>query len=501
MKSHAVPTGRARSFALVSLFLASFMELLDATIVNVALPQIEQSLGAHSSELQWMVASYTLALAIGLITGSRLGDIYGRKRLFVVGLVLFTLSSVLCGLAMNPEMLVASRGLQGFAAAAMIPQVLSSIQVMYKPSERAGAMAGFSALAGVAAVSGPILGAVLTDADLFGWGWRTIFFVNVPVGIFAVLCAIRFIPESAAPVRHRLDIPGVLMLAAGMLGVLYPLTMGREQDWPLWTFLMMAAGVLVLIGFVILQWREERGGGEPLVAVSLFKNRSFAAGIALMMLFFIPMNGFFLIQTLFLQLGLDYPILKSGLTMIPFSVMVPILAGLSAAILARKIGRVVLQLGPLVIAAGFVVLILTVQAAGAGVTPWQLIAGLALGGAGFGMVVAPVGIFVLSEVPVKSAGSASGLFNTTTQLSGALGVAIIGTIFFNALDTSTGTSRPAVFEGAFTSTMWIMAGGMVLAAIAASFLPRWASEADPLASEPLESREGEPAQPAESSLV
>ncbi len=481
MKTTAPPVGRARSIALISLFLASFMELLDATIVNVALPDIERALGAQNAELQWMVASYTLALAIGLITGSRVGDIYGRKKVFIIGLVLFTLASVLCGAAMNPEMLIASRALQGFASAAMIPQVLSSLQVMYKPSERAGAMAGFSALAGVAAVSGPILGAILTNADIFGWGWRTIFFVNIPVGIFAVICAVKYVPESVAPVRHKLDLSGVVILAVGMLAVLYPLTMGREENWPLWTFLMMGFGLLVLVGFVLLQRREEQNGGEPLVAVSLFKSRPFAAGIAMMFLFFIPMNGFFLIQTLFLQLGLEYPILKAGLTMIPFSIMVPVLAGISAAILARKIGRVVLQLGPLVIAVGFVVLIFTVQSVGGAVTPWHLLAGLALSGAGFGMVVAPVGIFVLSEVPTKFAGSASGLFNTTSQLAGALGVAIIGTIFFNSLETSTGTSQSAVFIDGFSFTMWWMAGGMVLASIAATFLPRWASEQDPAA--------------------
>lgn len=479
MKTSAPPVGRARTIALVSLFMASFMELLDATIVNVALPDIERALGANSAQLQWMVASYTLALAIGLITGSRVGDIYGRKKTFIVGLVIFTVASVLCGIAMNPEMLIISRALQGFASAAMIPQVLSSLQVMYKPSERAGAMAGFSALAGVAAVSGPILGAVLTNADIFGWGWRTIFFVNIPVGIFAIICAVKFVPESVAPVRHKLDLSGVVVLAVGMISVLYPLTMGREEDWPAWTFLMMGFGVLMLVGFVLLQWREEKNGGEPLVAVSLFKSRPFAAGIVMMFLFFIPMNGFFLIQTLFLQLGLEYPILKAGLTMIPFSIMVPVLAGISAAILARKIGRVVLQLGPLVIAVGFVVLIFTVHAVGGAVTPWHLLAGLALSGAGFGMVVAPVGIFVLSEVPTKFAGSASGLFNTTSQLAGALGVAIIGTIFFNSLETSSATSQSAVFIDGFTFTMWWMAGGMVLASIAASFLPRWASEHDP----------------------
>lgn len=478
MKSSAPPIGRARSIALVSLFMASFMELLDATIVNVALPDIERAMDAHNAELQWMVASYTLALAIGLITGSRLGDMYGRKKVFIIGLVVFTLASVLCGMAMNPEMLIASRALQGFASAAMIPQVLSSLQVMYKPSERAGAMAGFSALAGVAAVSGPILGAILTDANIFGWGWRTIFFVNVPVGIFAVICAVKFVPESVAPVRHKLDLSGVVLLAVGMLAILYPLTMGREDGWPLWTFLTMGFGLVVLVGFVLLQRREERKGAEPLVAMSLFKNRPFAAGIAMMFLFFIPMNGFFLIQTLFLQLGLEYPILKAGLTMIPFSIMVPVLAGLSAAILARKIGRVVLQLGPLVIAAGFVVLILTVQAVGGTVTPWHLVTGLALSGAGFGMVVAPVGIFVLSEVPTRFAGSASGLFNTTSQLSGALGVAIVGTVFFDTLDSSGAHSQSGVFIDGFTFTMWFMAAGMVLASAAATFLPRWASESD-----------------------
>lgn len=483
MKTPTLPTGRARQFALVSLFMASFMELLDATIVNVALPDIERALGANAVELPWMVASYTLALAVGLITGSRLGDIYGRKKIFVVGLIAFTLASVLCGAAMNPEMLIASRALQGLASAAMIPQVLSSVQVMYKPSERAGAMAGFSALAGVAAVSGPILGAVLTNADIFGWGWRTIFFVNVPVGIFAVICAVRFVPESVAPVRHKLDLAGVVILAVGMLGILYPLTMGREEGWPLWTFLMMAFGLLVLIGFVLLQRRKEKSGREPLVPISLFKSRPFAAGIAMMFLFFIPMNGFFLIQTMFLQVGLDYPILRAGLTMIPFSIMVPVLAGLSAAILAKKIGRVVLQLGPLVVAAGFVVLIFTIHANGGGVTPWHLLAGLALSGAGFGMVVAPVGIFVLSEVPTKFAGSASGLFNTTMQLAGALGVAILGTVFFNSISAGTAHSKFDVFADGYTLTMWIMVGGMILASAAASFLPRWAAQSDALDAE------------------
>lgn len=473
--------GRVRTFALVSLFLALFMELLDATIVNVALPSIEKSLGANGGEQQWMIAAYTLALAVGLMTGARLGDIYGRKRLFIVGLVGFTLFSALCGLAQNPEMMIFSRALQGFASAAMIPQVLSSIQVMYKPSERGSALAGFSALAGVAAVSGPILGAILTDANLFGWGWRSIFLVNIPVGVVAVVAATRLVPESYAPRRPKLDFAGVIVLAVGLVAVLYPLVMGREAGWPAWTFVGMAIGVLVLIGFILLQYSEQQHGGEPLVVLSLFRIRAYSAGLFMITVFFLAMNGFFLVQTLFLQLGLGYSILRAGLTMIPFSIAVSFFAGLSAAKLVGIFGRKVLQIGPLLMAVGLVALIFVVRANGGETTSWHLAAGLFLGGAGMGMVVAPIGIFVLSEVPVSQAGPASGLYNTVQQLAGAIGIATLGTVFFSRLDSLIARNPQKsqdAFGHSYELTLWVMVAILILSSLAAGFLPKQPSYDD-----------------------
>ncbi|MGB3328105.1 MAG: DHA2 family efflux MFS transporter permease subunit [Thermomicrobiales bacterium] len=474
-------SGRERTIALWSLFLALFMELLDATIVNVTLPSIERSLGASSGEQQWMVAAYGLALAIGLMTGARLGDMYGRKRLFVIGLTCFTISSLLCGFAQNPEMLIASRALQGFSSAMMIPQVLSSIQVMYRPSERGSAMAGFSALAGVAAVSGPILGAVLTDADLFGLGWRSIFLVNVPVGIFAVAMAIRLVPESFAPKKPKLDIPGVLMLAAGLLAVLYPLMMGQEKGWPAWTFISMAIGIVILAGFVLLQRREAVEGGEPLVDLSLFTIRSYTSGIFTIFVFFLAMAGYFLVNTIYMQEGLHFSILRAGLTMIPFSFGVSLFAGLSAAKLVGIMGRKVLQIGPIVMAIGLLMTLFLFKRHGVDTSSWALAPGLFVAGAGMGMVVAPIGIFVLSEVPVSKAGPASGLYNTLQQLAGAVGVAIVGTVFFNRFEHYLAADMPAIQTGAktpaaawmssFEVTVWVMVGLMVAATLAASLLP------------------------------
>jgi MFS family permease len=245
----ALPVGRARTVALLSLFLASTMELLDTTIVNVALPTIDSGLRASAAQLQWMVAAYPLAFAVGLITGSRLGDLVGRKRVFVGGLVGFTLMSAACGFAPNAELLVAFRALQGGAAAAMIPQVLSSLQVMYAPHERAKAMGMFTGLAGLSAVLGPVIGAVLTEADLGGLGWRSIFLVNVPFGLLAIAAALRWVPESVATRRPRIDLRGVATLATGLFAVLYPLILGRELGWPLWVYAVMAAGVGVLVAF------------------------------------------------------------------------------------------------------------------------------------------------------------------------------------------------------------------------------------------------------------
>ncbi len=472
-------TGRARTAALISLLLASTMELIDVSIVNVALPTIEADLGATGAQLQWMVAAYPLAFAVALVTGSRLGDAFGRKRLFVVGLVSFTLLSAACGLAPSAEALVAFRALQGLGAAAMIPQVMSSIQVMYAPHERAKAMGAFSGLAGLATVLGPVLGAVLTQADIGGSSWRPVFLINVPMGILALVAALRWIPESQAVRRPDLDPVGVLTLAGGLLAVLYPLTMGREQGWPAWVFAAMAVGVLVLVRFCVTQRRREAAGQEPLVALSLYRGRAFAGGSTVLMVLFVSMAAYFLAQTVYFQAGLGWSVLKAGLVSVPFAVTTAVFAGYGVTVLAPRIGRRVLQHGAGVLALGVVLQAVVVHAAGADTSFWWFVPSLVVTGAGFGLMVAPIGMFTIAEVPVEQAGSASGLFNTTTQLANAIGIAVLGTVFFEVVGRQDSQVPSELFGPAFQVVLVAVAAMMVLAWFAARALPD-AAPAEPV---------------------
>jgi EmrB/QacA subfamily drug resistance transporter len=474
----ALPVGRARTIALLSLFLASTMELLDTTIVNVALPTIEAGLRATDTQLQWMVASYPLAFALGLITGSRLGDLVGRKRVFIGGLVGFTLMSAACGLAPNAEALVAARALQGLAAAAMIPQVLSSLQVMYRPHERAKAMGMFTGLAGLSAVLGPVIGALLTEADLGGLGWRSIFLVNVPFGMAAVAAALRWVPESVAQRRPRIDLRGVGVLALGLLGVLYPLTLGRELGWPAWVYAAMSGGVVVLGFFARAQWRAERAGREPLVALSLYRGRGFAAGSGMNALLFTAMASYFLCQTIYLQAGLGWSVLKAGLAGVPFALTTTVFAGVGVAVLAPRIGRRVLQIGALTWAAGAVLIGLTVHGADATTSVWAFLPGFIVSGAGFGLMVSPIGVFTLADVPVEQAGSASGLFSTTGQLAGAAGVAVVGSVFFAVVESHASTTPVEMFRPAIEVALAVLVGLMVVAAAVARSLPAHAPAVD-----------------------
>src|SRR5690349_19657290 len=444
----ALPVGRARTIALLSLFLASTMELLDTTIVNVALPTIEAGLRASAAQLQWMVAAYPLAFAVGLITGSRLGDLWGRKKVFLAGLVGFTLMSAACGFAPDASALVGFRALQGLAAAAMIPQVLSSLQVMYRPHERARAMGMFTGLAGLSAVLGPVLGAVLTQADVVGLGWRAIFLVNVPLGLVAVVAALRWVPESVAERRPRIDLRGVVVLALGLLGVLYPLTLGRGLGWPAWVYAAMAAGVAVLVLFGRPQCRAEQAGRETLVVSSLYAARGFAAGSTMNALLFASMSSYFLCQTIYLQAGLGWSVLRAGLAGVPFALTTTVFAGLGVAVLAPRIGRRVLQVGALTWAAGAVILGFAVHGADASTSVWSFLPGFVVAGDGVGLMVAPIGVFTLADVPVDKAGSASGLFSTTGQLSGAAGVAVLGSLFFSVVDAHAAAGRVEMFRPA-----------------------------------------------------
>jgi EmrB/QacA subfamily drug resistance transporter len=432
-----------RWLTLVILLLAGFMNLLDVSIVNIAIPSIQRDLHASYADVQWALAGYTLAYALVLITGGRLGDTFGRKRLFLIGVAGFTIMSALCGAATGPGMLIGCRVAQGAMGAIMVPQVLAVIQVIFPPRERIKALAGFGVTAGLGTVSGPLLGGLLIQHNLFGLGWRPIFLINVPVGVIAFAAAAVLVRESKAANPPRLDPAGVGLISAALLLLLYPLVEGRQLGWPLWTYVSMALCVPVLAAFVWYERLKGRRDGSPLVPLSLFTDRAFSAGMGVAVTFFLGIASFALVLTLFLQLGLGFSPLHAGLTFLPFSAGVLVSSG-AAARLAPRFGRGVTMAGALIIAAGMAGLIATLHHYGTAVTTSDLVPGLVAAGLGLGAVIAPLADIVLAGVPYRDAGSASGVFNTGLQVGNSIGIAVIGVIFFGLLGSQSGPAAAAV---------------------------------------------------------
>ncbi|MGW7168510.1 MFS transporter [Streptomyces sp. NPDC054884] len=412
---------------------AAFMDLVDVTIVNIAIPSIREDAGASWSQIQWITAGYALAFAAGLITGGRLGDIHGRKRLFLIGIGGFTVASALCGFAVNPDMLVASRILQGGMAAMMVPQVLSIVHATFPAHERGKVFGLFGAIVGLGAVSGPLLGALLTEWNLFGLEWRPIFLINLPVGIAGLILGSRFITESRAPKALKLDLVGVVLVTLGLLMLLYPLTRGRELGWPVWGYLSMAGALGVFGALVAYERRKAARDGSPLIELTLFRVRSFAAGVAVQTVFGIGLGVFFLVWTLYMQTGLGWSPLKAGLTGVPFSIAVSVAAGMSVQKLTPRFGRKVLQAGALTMTVGVLLYIWESERYGLGIAPWQMALPLVVMGVGMGLIFAPLTDAVLSEVPREHAGSASGLINTVQQMGNALGLGLVAVVFFGEI--------------------------------------------------------------------
>src|SRR5499433_172666 len=432
-----------RWLTLIILLLAAFMNLLDVSIVNIAVPSIQRDLGASYADVQWALAGFTLAYALVLITGGRLGDIFGRKRLFLIGVTGFTIMSALCGAAQSPGQLIAFRVAQGAMGAIMIPQVLAVIQIIFPPAERIKALAGFGVTAGLGTVSGPLLGGLLIQHNLFGLTWRPIFLINVPVGILAVIASAMLVRESRSARPPKLDPVGVVLVSAALLLLLYPLVQGRQLGWPGWTFVSMAASAPVLALFIWWERVKTRRDGSPLVPLRLFGHREFSVGMAIAMTFFLGIASFGLVLTLFLQLGLGFTPLHAGVTFLPFSLGILVSPG-AAARLAPRLGRGVTMAGALIMAAAMTGLIAAVHHYGAAVTTWELVPGLVAAGLGLGAVIAPLADIVLDRVPHQDAGSASGVFNTGLQLGNSIGIAVIGVIFFALLGSQSGPAASTV---------------------------------------------------------
>lgn len=467
MSDQSTAPTRARGPAIVILIFASFMDLIDATIVNVALPSMRDDLPASPAQLEWIVSAYLLAFAVLLVTGSRLGDIYGRRRVFVLGVTGFTVFSLVAAVAPGAGLLIAARVGQGAFAAMMAPQLLSSIQVLYQPKERPAIFGAVGAVSGLAAVIGPLLGGWLVTANYLDLGWRTIFAINVPIGIVIVLAALRYVPNTTSARPPRLDWPGVLLASGGLFLITYALVEGREKDWAGWIWGMLAAGLALLVVFAGYAVRRERRDGAALLPMRLFRDRGYSAGLVTQMLFQGSMAGYVLVLAIYVQNGLGFSAIKAGLTLVPFSVGAFIGTAISVP-LGTRLGKIVMVTGALCQAVAIWWAVQVIQSQGPTLTVWDLAAAMALAGVGLGLLVVPLIDVALATVPAHDAGAASGAYGTIQQVGAALGVAIAGVVFFNVVGID--VTQP-VLEDGITAASWVGMIGFTLCAAASLLLP------------------------------
>jgi hypothetical protein len=350
-------------------------------------------------------------------------------------------------------MLVASRLLQGLSAALMVPQTLALMQVMYpKVEDRQRVSALYGAVAGLATVSGPIVGALLITGNPYGFGWRTIFLINLPFAIVAIGLGLAYLPDRNSPHPLHVDMVGVGLILAAMLMLMFPLIEGRHLDWPRWAFLSMAASLAVFVLFAASQMWKDRRDGSPLVVPHLFRAGSFVAGITISLAFYAVIASFFLVLTIYLQIGIGYDVLTAGLTSIPFSLGIGVTVALAPGMLVPRFGRTVLTIGPLIMALGFGLFMAEIAVYGGAVSPWAIAPVLLVAGVGMGCVVAPIYPFILAQVPVADAGSASGVINAVGQVGGAIGVAAVGVVFFGLIGSQATVSVDSV-RGALTADL------------------------------------------------
>lgn len=462
--------------ALLVILAAEVMDLVDAMVTSIAGPSIVRDIGGGQTMIQWLAAAYTLAMACGLLVGGRLGDIHGRRRMFLIGMAGFTAASLACAAATSPSMLLGLRAVQGLIGAVMLPQGLGLIKEMFPPEELPRAFGLFGPIMGISAVGGPILAGWLVDADLLGLGWRAIFAVNVPVGVAALVAGLRVLPASRPDPRLHLDLVGTLLAAASMFLVVYPLIQGREHGWPWWAFAMLGAG---LAGMWLL-WRgenaRERRGRVTLVTPSLFRKRSFSAGMLTGMALFAALMGMMVVFTLLVQVGLGYSPLKAGLAGIAQAAGMVVGFIASQPLIARWGGRRLMHVGEAIAAAGFVAFLVSLHAAGDAVRIVTMAPGLALAGLGLGLTMAPFFDTVLASVDEHESGSASGTLTAVQQLGGSVGVAVLGTTFFHLLDAGGATSRVAAFREATAGAMWLAVGLLAVTFALTFLLPRRARE-------------------------
>jgi EmrB/QacA subfamily drug resistance transporter len=419
---------RTAWLVLAVVFLADLMDLVDSSVATLAGPAIRADLGGSQATVQWVLSAYTAAFALGLVTSGRLGDLLGRRRLFLLGMTGFTLASLACGLAPGPVFLIVARTVQGLCGSVMIPQGLALVKVVFPPERLRKALMPIGPIMGLATVAGPVLAGWLLHLDLYGSKWRPIFLINVPLGVAAGLLARRVLPRRGGEdPAARLDLAGVGLLTAASALLIVPLIQGRDLGWPAWTYAMMG-GAAVLLGLFVV---SERRSAHPVIAPTLLRKRSFVAGLAVVAGFYASLSAFVLVVNLMLQLGLGWTPLHTGLTLVPWAVGTAAAVLLAGAVLAERLGRASLQLGLAVAVAGLLALWWSTAHWGADVTVWRLAPALLVTGFGSGLVFVPLVDFVIGDATAEEVGTGAGMLNAVQQFAGAVGVAALGTVFFS----------------------------------------------------------------------
>jgi EmrB/QacA subfamily drug resistance transporter len=417
-----------RWWVLATVVAAQFMFGVDAFIVNVAIPTIAAELHASAAQIEAVIAIYLIAYATLVVTGGRLGDIYGTRNVFVAGVAGFTATSLWCGLAQSGPELIVARLAQGATAALMVPQVLATLHLLFADASRARAFGIYGIVLGLAGAAGFILGGILVTFDLAGLGWRSVFFVNVPFGAIIIAAALRIMPMTPYRAGTRLDIPGAIVLFLGLLCLIGPLLFGHDVHWSASVWLVMAAGVAIVFAFVKLERAVAGRGGMPLIDLSLLSDAAFMRGLAAVFFFFFANLSFYLVMTIFMQRGLHIPPLQAGLVFVPLALTF-VMASRHAGARTRHRGTRVLIEGCGVQIAGLAALVALVEST-AVPSAMALALVLTIFGYGQGLVMAPLSSAVLSSVKSSSAGAGSGMYGTTAQIANAAGVAAIGAVFF-----------------------------------------------------------------------
>ncbi|MGN6578955.1 MAG: MFS transporter [Bordetella sp.] len=444
-----------RGWALAVLLVGAILPPLDYFIVNLALPAIRDGIGARPAELELVVSAYACANAVMLITGGRLGDLYGRKRIFMTGMAGFVLASALCGLAGSGAMLVAGRILQGLFAAILAPQVLATIRSVFTAREQVRVMGLYGFVFGLAAVVGQLGGGALISLHPFGLGWRAVFLVNLPIGLLALLGSWRFIPESRLLRGQRIDLPGTILLSLFLLMLVYPLARGREAGWPMGMIACLVGSLPVLALLLRVEWRRQMNGSDPLLDLHLFHNPVVALGLVLAFLFY-AMSAFFLTYGIYLQGGLHWSPLASGMAILPF--------GLGFLSSPRLMPRLVhrfgtfraLTLGYGLLAAGIAAVAALARAGAPGAGFYLSLAAI---GMGQGVVLPSIVRVVLAEVVPERAGVASGMVTAALQIGAAVGAATLGGVFFSVLG---GHPQAVDYVHAFKVAMFALAAVLLI---------------------------------------